>query len=281
VADVSAASRARERILKKLAAQSHSLSFVVLMGSLDQVAVVVPCLNEAVAIRSLVTEIRDFLPHVLVIDDGSADCTAAEAVWAGAKVLTHTSPRGKGAALQSGFAAALDQGFEWALAMDGDGQHAPSDIPRFVTRLESNPTAMRIGDRMQSPILMPFVRRMVNRWMSQRLGNYCGRYLPDSQCGFRLINLDVWRRFRFSAQHFEIESELIVRFLKAGLQIDFVPVQCRYASEHSKIRPLRDTLRWFRWWKAIRCELAMIPNTTTAAIRRDPHFAHTAQDAPA
>ena len=251
------------------------------MGSLDQVAVVVPCLNEGVAIGSLVTEIRGFLPHVLVVDDGSADCTAAEAVRAGAEVLTHSSPRGKGAALQSGFAAALDRGFEWVLAMDGDGQHAPSDIPRFVARLESNPAAMLIGDRMQSAGSMPFVRRVVNRWMSQRLGGFCGRHLPDSQCGFRLIHLGGWKRFRFSAQHFEIESELIVRFLKAGLRIDFVPVQCRYASEQSKIRPLRDTLRWFRWWKAIRRELAMIPNTTTAAIRRDRHFAHTAQDAPA
>jgi glycosyltransferase involved in cell wall biosynthesis len=250
------------------------------MGSLDQVAVVVPCLNEGVAIRSLVTEIRELLPHVLVIDDGSVDCTAAEAVGAGANVLVHSSSRGKGAALQSGFAAALDQGFEWVLAMDGDGQHAPSDIPRFVARIESNPAAMVIGDRMQGPGAMPFVRRVVNRWMSQRLGGYCGRRLPDSQCGFRLIHLEAWKRFRFSAQHFEIESELIVRFLKAGLRVDFVPVQCRYASENSKIRPLRDTLRWFRWWKAIRRELAMVPNTTTAT-RRDPHFAHTAQDAPA
>ena len=137
---------------------------------------------------------------------------------------------------------------------------------------------MLIGNRMQTSASMPLVRRVVNRWMSRRLGDYCGMQLADSQCGFRLIHLPAWKRFRFLAQNFEIESELIVRFLEAGLRIDFVPVQCRYASEQSKIRPLRDTLRWFRWWKAIRRELAPTHNSAT---RRDPHFAHTPQDATA
>ena len=137
---------------------------------------------------------------------------------------------------------------------------------------------MLIGNRMQTSASMPLVRRVVNRWMSRRLGDYCGMQLADSQCCFRLIDHRAWKRFRFLAQNFEIESELIVRFLEAGLRIDFVPVQCRYASEQSKIRPLRDTLRWFRWWKAIRRELAPTHNS---ANRRDPHFAHTPQDATA
>ena len=248
------------------------------MGLSNQVAVVVPCLNEDRSIHSLVAEIRQILPHTFVVDDGSTDSTVAEATRAGAKVLRHRSPCGKGAALHTGFSAVLSEGFEWALAMDGDGQHAPSDIPGFLSRTNTNHAAMIIGDRMQNPRSMPPLRRVVNRWMSDRLGAYCKAKLPDSQCGFRLINLRAWKRFHFTAQHFEIESELIVRFLKAGLLINFVPVQTRYASERSKIRPLADTLRWFRWWRGIRQELAANHN---AATTREPHFAHTPQDAPA
>ena len=246
------------------------------MGLSNQIAVVVPCLNEDKSIYSLVAEIRQILPDVFVIDDGSTDSTAAEATRGGANVSRHESPRGKGAALQTGFTAALNEGFEWALAMDGDGQHVPSDIPIFLARSQANAVSMIIGNRMQNAHSMPLIRRLVNRWMSHHIGGYCGMTLPDSQCGFRLINLRAWRRFRFSAQHFEIESELIVRFLKAGFAIDFVPVQTRYASECSKIRPLRDTLRWLQWWKAMRQELA-----ANDAICREPHFAHTPQDATA
>jgi glycosyltransferase involved in cell wall biosynthesis len=252
---------------------------ILFMGSSNQVAVVVPCLNEGKAIFSLVEEVRPLLPHVLVVNDGSTDATAREAARAGAKVLSHPKSQGKGTALQTGFAAALGQGFDWALAMDGDGQHVPSDIPHFLARLGSNPAnapAMVVGNRMQDPASMPFVRRVVNRWMSRRLGAYCGTNLPDSQCGFRLVNLHAWKRFHFSARSFEIESELIVRFLKAGLPVEFMPVQTRYGSESSKIRPLRDTVRWFRWWKMIRLELS-----ENASLTRDRHFAPTPQDAAA
>jgi glycosyltransferase involved in cell wall biosynthesis len=248
------------------------------MGLSSQVAVVVPCLNEDRSIHSLVTEVRQILPHVLVVDDGSTDRTASDAARAGARVLNHAVPRGKGLALHTGFSFAFNEGFEWVLAMDGDGQHASADIPRFLARAEGHPFAMIIGDRMQNSGAMPPLRRAVNRWMSRRLGAYCGTPLADSQCGFRMINLPAWKRFRFSAEHFEIESELIVRFLKAGLAIDFVPVQTRYASECSKIRPFRDTIRWLRWWKTIRRELAAHKN---GLVSREPQFAPSTQDATA
>jgi glycosyltransferase involved in cell wall biosynthesis len=263
------------RFLKKLAANALCLSFVSLMGVSNQVAVVVPCLNEARTIQSLVREIRQFLPVTLVVDDGSADGTPREATQAGAEVLRHPVSRGKGAALQTGFSSALDRGFEWALTMDGDGQHASADIPAFLRRLEHSSAAMIIGNRMANAAAMPVIRRAVNRWMSDQIGAFCGTALPDSQCGFRLVHLPTWKRFQFSARRFEIESELIVRFVKAGLPIEFIPVQTRYATERSKIRPVRDTLRWFRWWTAIRRELAFDHAATPG------HFAPSAQDATA
>ena len=103
--------------------------------------------------------------------------------------------------------------------------------------------------------------------MTRHLARYCGIELPDSQCGYRLLDLHAWTRLRFAARHFEIESELIVRYVHAGYAIDFIPVQTRYGAEQSKIRPLRDTIRWFRWWHIIRTELAR----ATAEPSRDAH----------
>jgi glycosyltransferase involved in cell wall biosynthesis len=247
------------------------------MVSPNQIAIVVPCLNEGQAIGPLVRQIIAQVPRVVVVDDGSTDGTSPAAMDAGATVVRHPVPRGKGAALTTGFRAALQEGIDWALAMDGDGQHSASDIPAFLRRVEVHPAAMIIGNRLENLGPMPPLRLAVNRWMSRRIAGFCKISIPDSQCGFRMVNLHAWKRFCFTAQHFEIESEMIIRFCKAGLPIDFVPVQTCYASEHSKIRPLRDTLRWFLWWNAIRRELAARPRETL----RERSFTVAPQDAPA
>jgi glycosyltransferase involved in cell wall biosynthesis len=213
-------------------------------------AAIVPCLNEARAIAPLVRGIREYVRTVIVVDDGSTDGTADAARAAGAEVLRNDSPRGKGAALRAGWSHASQRGFAWTLTLDGDGQHAPEDIPKFFAAAEKERAALVIGNRMENSAAMPRVRRFVNRWMSRRLSRAANVELPDSQCGFRLIRLDALARVQLRATHFEIESEQVLAFARAGEKIRFVPIRVIYRSEQSKIHPVRDTLRWFRWLKA-------------------------------
>lgn len=242
----------------------------------EEIAVVIPCLNEGRTIGPLVRNVRRYIPHVIIVNDGSTDSTAREAELAGAIVIQHTSSQGKGASLRAGIDQASRAGFLWALAMDGDAQHAPTDIPAFLKLCESSAASMIIGNRMTDLRSMPRIRRFVNSWMSEMISRFCKTPIPDSQCGFRMVRLNAWNRLQFFSDHFEIESEMIVRFLKAGHTIDFVPVQTRYGSECSKIRPLRDTLRWLRWWLAIRHELA-----SNLARSTRPGYRPTPQDATA
>jgi hypothetical protein len=153
--------------------------------------------------------------------------------------------------------------------MDGDGQHAPGDIPKFRRAFDENAGDLVVGNRMADPRGMPAIRQVVNRWMSARLSAWCGLHFPDSQCGFRLVNLAAWRNFRFRAEHFEIESELLVRFAMAGCRIEFVPVSTRYGNEVSRIRPLPDTLRWLRWQRQMRAEFADRNLPQKRAVRED------------
>jgi glycosyltransferase involved in cell wall biosynthesis len=213
---------------------------------------VIPCLNEAETICSLVRRVQPLLPNVLVIDDGSSDDTAALAQSAGAQVIRHKHPLGKGAALVDGWSTARQQGFPWAMAMDGDGQHAPEDLPEFFRCAEQTGARLIVGNRMANPTGMPWLRRQVNRWMSHQLSRLSGCNLPDTQNGFRLMHLDSWANLTITAGHFEIESEILWRFAQAGHPIRFVPVQVIYRRERSKINPLRDTLRWFHWFRAAR-----------------------------
>jgi glycosyltransferase involved in cell wall biosynthesis len=215
-------------------------------------AIVIPCLNEARHVGDVVRQTIGYLPRVIVVDDGSTDGTAGRAELAGAKVLRHSTNRGKGVALTSGLSAALEEGYSWALTMDGDGQHASSDIPNFLKCAEATAATLVIGNRMQRPVGMPLVRRLVNRWMSRCISVRTGHVLPDTQCGFRLVDLRVWSELALTAERFEAESEILFRFLQARQRVEFVPIQVIYGNERSKINPAADTIRWFRWWRGIR-----------------------------
>jgi glycosyltransferase involved in cell wall biosynthesis len=210
-------------------------------------AAVIPCLNEQGTIGSLVRAIAPSIPTIWVVDDGSQDNTREEAKKAGATVVSKKVSVGKGAALHAGWSQALEHGFQWGLSLDGDGQHAPEDISKFLGCADRTGASIVIGNRMHTPSRMPLVRRWVNRLMSEQLSRLTGRPVPDSQCGFRLMNLREWAKLPIRSSHFEIESEVLLHFARAGLKIEFVPIQVIYKEELSKIHPIKDTVRWLRW----------------------------------
>src|SRR5690349_14173025 len=116
-------------------------------------AAIIPCLNEAATIGSLVRAVRQSIPTAIVVDDGS---TASLAEEAGAEVIRQTQTSGKGAALNAGWRRALERGFQWALTMDGDGQHSPGDISSMLAVAEREHACLVVGNRMNNPAQMPW-----------------------------------------------------------------------------------------------------------------------------
>jgi len=221
-----------------------------------QCAAVIPCLNEAATIEQVVCRVGRFVDKVFVVDDGSADGTSGAAETAGAVVMRHPERRGKGAALQTGCSAARQAGYKHAVILDGDGQHAAEDIPRFIRCAEESGASLVVGNRMHDPQTMPLARRFVNWWMSRRLSKLAGLWLPDTQCGFRLMSLEAWSHLAIKTTRFEVDSEILLSFARAGHAIRFVPVQVIYGTERSKINPMKDAWRWFRWFRRARRETA-------------------------
>ena len=123
-----------------------------------KIAIVIPAHNEAQNIGPLVEAMRALGYDCLVIDDGSMDTTDTVAAQAGAVVLKTASKSGKGNALKIGFDYVFKNAYEALIAMDGDGQHSPSDIAAFVDCYQNTNADIVSGNRMQNPRGMPLVR---------------------------------------------------------------------------------------------------------------------------
>jgi glycosyltransferase involved in cell wall biosynthesis len=211
--------------------------------------VVIPCFNEGSTIAPLVDAVQCHQIAVIVVDDGSGDDTAESALKAGAIVVRHERNRGKGAALKTGLSLARDRGFDWAITMDGDGQHSPDDLPPLVESARSTQASLVVGNRMPHAEAIPWLRRQVNRWMSRKISQRAGRHLPDTQCGFRLVNLGAWAALPMEAEHFEVESEMLLAFVAAKHRVEFVPIRVIGRTRRSHIHPLADAGRWWKWWR--------------------------------
>ncbi len=219
-----------------------------------ETVVVIPAYQAARSIHSVVEELRKDGLSVIVVDDASLDATAQEARRAGAQVLVRKTNGGKGTALREGFAEVLAGRTRWVLTLDADGQHLPSDIPRFLDAASDGKVDLLLGNRMENPTGMPLERKWTNRFMSWILSHLIGQNIPDTQCGFRMISREVLEKVTLTSDRFEIDSELVVKAAWAGFRIASIPVGCVYRRQFSFIRPLRDTVRFLRFLRAMQSQ---------------------------
>ncbi|MDR3211889.1 MAG: glycosyltransferase family 2 protein [Planctomycetota bacterium] len=208
------------------------------------IAALIPAYQEERHIAEVVERTRQYLPRVLVVDDGSRDATNALARQAGAEVLLNAMNLGKGASLFRGLTHLFATGAEAVVCLDADGQHAPEEIPRF---LELAPTAdLVVGNRMANSAGMPWVRLMTNRFTSRVISLLAGVAVPDTQCGFRLVSQTAWKAVTLTTRNYDFEGEMVVAMGRQGLRITAVPVSTIYNDEKSSISPVVDTIRFFR-----------------------------------
>jgi glycosyltransferase involved in cell wall biosynthesis len=223
----------------------------------SQTAAVIPAYQDEKHIGDIVRRTRRQLDHVLVIDDGSTDKTGRRAREAGAEVIVHDQNRGKGEAIKTGLAHCLgaanpsrrepDSQIGWVVLLDSDGQHLPEEIDRFFLAAASatHPTFL-IGNRMNDVARMPFIRRVVNRYMSSGISRACGQKIPDTQCGYRMLDRQLIPELLGGGDRFDYETEVLIIASRKGYRIESVPITTVYTDQVSKIRPVRDAVRFFK-----------------------------------
>ncbi len=214
----------------------------------ERVIALVPAFNEAARIVAVVTGARAFVNEVVVIDDGSADTTSDVARAAGATILRHETNRGKGGAIKTGLDYLAQSGADMAVLLDADGQHDPAEIPKFIEEAKRSGAGIVVGSRMSDTRAMPVVRKFTNQFTSWLTSRLARQRVHDSQCGYRLVHRRVLGDLNFSTARFETETEMLIQAGRAGHTISEVPVRTIYGQEvrASHIRPLRDTIRFFK-----------------------------------
>lgn len=212
---------------------------------MPELCVLIPAHNEAQTIGGVVEAVKRQGYEAVVIDDGSTDSTGDIARQKGAVVISRSGKRGKGRSLRSGFDHILRQDYPAVIVMDADGQHDAGDIEKFVAQARRQPRSVIVGNRMENPRGMPWVRYLTNRFMSTLISRACRQDIPDTQCGYRYIDCGILRELSLRCDDFEIESEILMKAAQKGFPIYSVPIKTIYENEESKIRPLKDTIRFF------------------------------------
>jgi glycosyltransferase involved in cell wall biosynthesis len=187
--------------------------------------------------------------RVAVIDDGSRDGTAQVAERAGVHCLRHASNRGKGSALMTGLLWARDRGWEWAVTLDADGQHAAADLDAFWNAPVAPDTAIVVGRRGMRGTRMPWHRRFSNAVTTRMISRLARRPVHDAQCGFRMYRLSALEALGLPREgRFEWEAQALALCGRRGFAIAPVDIATVYTDNGSHMRLFLDTLRFLKMY---------------------------------
>lgn len=208
-----------------------------------KVAVVVPCFREARLITRTLTGMPAFVDQIVVVDDGSGDGTAG-AVRAlqdpRIELVVHAQNLGVGAAIVSGYRAALEAGCDVFAVMAGDAQMAPEDLAQVIAPVALGNASYVKGNRFRHARAadMPLARRIAGRLLAVATRLATGLSVDDCQCGYTAISRaalvrlpldDLWPRFGYP-------NDLLGMLAARGLSVVEVPVRPVYADEQSGVR---------------------------------------------
>jgi len=199
----------------------------------EDVLIIIPAYNEEGRVGEVVQDVRSTFPSadVLVIDDGSADDTAAEARRAGAMSLSLPVNAGYGAALQTGYKFAVRNGYAIVGQIDGDGQHRAEYLATMYKALEDQDADVIIGSRFldRDGHYRPSRARAVGIGLFARIASLITRqHISDPTSGFQLMRIAVARFFCSDVYPTDYpDADILILLHRTGFRVREVPVQMR------------------------------------------------------
>lgn len=193
------------------------------------IVTVIPALNEASRISAVIGASKPFSDLVLVVDDGSTDRTADVAQTEGARVLRHLENCGAGAATMTGIEAARVLGATIVITLDADGQHDPADIPLLLKPVLEGKADIVFANRFGQRNRIPVIRRFANA-----VGNFitfltAGKWVRDSQCGFKVFGPKALAQVDLKMSGYEFCSEIVREAAQHRWRTAQIPTKVLYS----------------------------------------------------
>ncbi|HPV49201.1 MAG TPA: glycosyltransferase family 2 protein [Smithellaceae bacterium] len=191
--------------------------------------IIIPAYNEAGQIAPVIEGARRFSDaQIVVVDDGSVDATHERARVAGAFVIRHPFNMGAGVAVQTGYKYACQNGCEYLLQMDGDGQHHPAHIPELFSMVERGVCDLAIGSRFLQPggQRTGFWKHTGIRLFRALIRITTGQSVTDPTSGYRCMNRRVFEYFTADSYPWDYpDANVIIDLLRMGFRIAELPVE--------------------------------------------------------
>jgi len=207
----------------------HNISFPECEKPPSDIIAVLPAINEELVIGSVILSARKYVERVIVVDDGSSDCTAEIALLAGAEVIRLDQNNGKACALMLGFRQARERGCKVAVMLDSDGQHDPREITQVARPVLEGKADLVIGSRfLETKNDVPLYRKVGQKTLDLLTNISANSKVTDSQSGFRALSCKALDNMDFQTDGYNIESDMINHFASIGLNIIEVPISITY-----------------------------------------------------
>lgn len=209
--------------------------------------VLLPTYNNAQTLSSVLDGLLEYTTRIIVVNDGSTDLTPAILEsYPSLQIISYSPNRGKGMALRRGLRAAAEAGYDYAISIDSDGQHYPSDLQVFLDEIGKTPGALLVGARNMTVENVPAKSSFGNRFSNFWYWVNTGIKLPDTQSGYRLYPVQRIGRKRYFTRKYEFEIEVLVRAAWSQVPVRAVPVSVYYPPAGERIshfRPFKDFSR--------------------------------------
>lgn len=190
---------------------------------------IIPAYNEETRIASVVCGARKYVDVVIVVDDGSCDRTGMVAAQTGAFVVTHMENMGAGAATMTGIEVARHIGADTVVTLDADEQHDPESIPSLLRPVTEGRADIVFANRFGQKNKIPVIRRVLNALGNVLTFLVTGKWVQDSQCGFKVFGSKALRDIDLKMRGFEFCSEIVIEAVQYRWRIVEVPIKVMYS----------------------------------------------------
>ncbi len=194
-----------------------------------KIIAVIPAYNEATRIARVVQDALKHVERVIVVDDGSTDGTGPAARQAGALVVRHAENSGAGAATMTGIEAARILGATVIVTLDADEQHDPRDIPALLEPVTKGEADIVFANRFGQRNRIPLIRRTFNGIGNLVTFAATGKWVSDSQCGFKVLGPTAVAQIDLRMRGFEFCTEIVRECAQHKWRVAEVPAKVMYS----------------------------------------------------